>query len=141
MNRTRLHELLRFGAIGVVNTGVYAVAFVVLHRAVPYGVAHVLAFALAVVGSFFLNCRFTFRVRPTWSRFLRFPLVNASTFLIMSVGVTTLVELLHVTPDLAALLSAVASVPLTFVVARLVLVGRPTATVPLAGGPSGPDAP
>ena len=121
---SRLLELVRFGLIGVVNTGVYLSLFVGLNAVLPYLAAHVIAFGCSVVGSFFLNCAFTFRVQPSWRRFARFPLVNSGTFVMSTLGVTTLVEVLHLAADVAALVSSLASVPLTFVLARLVLVGH-----------------
>lgn len=121
--RDRVGELARFSAIGLVNTASYFVLFLLLHLMLPYLPAHVLAFAGAMTGSFFLNCAFTFRVRPTWGRFARFPLVNLGTFLLMTAGVAALVEFAGWAADPAALVSALAAVPLSFIVARLVLLG------------------
>ncbi|WP_370592932.1 hypothetical protein [Streptomyces sp. NBRC 110028] len=43
----------------------------------PQLAAHIAAFALSTVGSLFLTCRFTYRVRPTWRAFFLFPLSTA----------------------------------------------------------------
>lgn len=122
--RARFWELARFGAVGVINTAVYFVGFVVLHSVLPYLLAHVIAFGVGVVVSFFLNCAFTFRVRPTWGRFVRFPISNLTTFLVMTGGVSLLVEVFGADPDVAALVSALVGVPASYLVSRLLLVGR-----------------
>jgi putative flippase GtrA len=122
---TRWHgQFTRFAVIGLLNTGVYYALFVALHVGLPYLVAHVLAFAGAIVGSFFLNCRYTFRIIPTLGRFIRFPLANVATFVVMTAGVGVLVEWLHLAPDLAAIISALGAVPVTFLASRFLLLGR-----------------
>ncbi len=124
MTDPRWGELVRFGLIGLVNTGIYYAGFRLLHLALPYLAAHLIAFAVGVVVSFFLNCRFTFHVRPTLARFVRFPLANLTTLVVMTVAVSGLVEVLRVEPDVAALVAAIATVPITFVVSRLLVVGH-----------------
>ena len=119
-------EVVRFGLVGVVNTLFYYASYLLLVLVLPYLVAHVLAFAVAMTASFFLNCRFTYRTRPTWRKFLLFPLTVAANFLITTVGVAVLVELLDVDERVAPLVAAVAAIPLTFLATRAVLVGRGT---------------
>lgn len=120
--RSRWQELLRFGAFGVVNTLSYYVSFLVLLRLMPYLAAHVLAYVASMTGSFFLNCRYTFHVRPTWGRYVRFPLAGASTFVVMTVGVTVLVQGSGTNPEVASLGSALIAVPISYFLSRLLLV-------------------
>jgi len=117
-------EWLRFAGVGVVNTATYYVVFRGLHLFMLYLVAHVLAFAVCIVVSFFLNCAFTFHVSPTWRRFIRFPLSNLTTFIVMTVGVSVLVEEVGADPNVAALVSALVAVPVSFVISRMLLVGH-----------------
>jgi putative flippase GtrA len=121
--RSRWQELLRFGAFGVVNTLSYYGSFLVLLNLMPYLAAHVLAYAASMTGSFFLNCRYTFNVRPTWGRYMRFPLAGASTFVVMTVGVTLLVQGSGMNPEIASLGSALFAVPISYFLSRLLLVG------------------
>ena len=58
--------------VGLVNTGVYYALYLALLNRLPYLASHVVAFVLSMVGSFFLNSLFTYRVRPTWRKFLLF---------------------------------------------------------------------
>lgn len=125
--RIAVGRIVRFGVVGVLNTGTYYVLYLGFHRFLPYLLAHCLAFLIAMIGSYFLNCYFTFRVRPTWRRFLLFPLSNAANFVITSVGLYVLVGLLHANQTFAPLIAAAFAIPITFVVAQFLLVGRSTA--------------
>jgi putative flippase GtrA len=117
-------RIVRFGVVGVVNTGVYYGLYLILRTVVPYLVAHVIAFLLAMVGSYFLNCRFTFRTRPTLRKFLLFPLSNATNFTITSLGLYLLVDIGHLNEKISPLIAAAAAIPVTYLVARHVLVGQ-----------------
>ncbi|MET8505916.1 GtrA family protein [Streptomyces sp. NPDC004787] len=119
-------QLLRFGLVGAVNTGTYYGIYLLLGRWLPYIAAHVLAFALSMVGSFFLTSHFTYRTRPTWRKFLLFPLTNAANFTVTTVGVYVLVDLAGVDSRWAPLLAAAAAIPVTFVLSRTIMLGPDT---------------
>jgi putative flippase GtrA len=117
-------RIIRFGVVGVINTGVYYGLYLLLRTVLPYLVAHVIAFVLAMVGSYFLNCWFTFRTRPTLRKFLLFPLSNATNFAITSLGLYLLVDIGHVNEQVSPLIAAAAAIPVTYLVAQYVLVGK-----------------
>ncbi|MGW1226944.1 GtrA family protein [Streptomyces sp. NPDC001478] len=119
-------QIARFALVGVVNTGTYYGCYLLLLHGLPYLAAHVLAFALSMVGSFFLNAYFTYRTRPTWRKFLLFPLTNAANFVITTGGVYLLVDLAGFSDRYAPLVAAAAAIPLTFVVSRTIML-RPDA--------------
>jgi putative flippase GtrA len=121
----------RFVVVGLINTGVYYACYLPLRTVVHYLVAHVLATAIALVGSFLLNCWWTFRTRPTWRKFALFPLTNAANYLSTTAGVVVLVEWLSVDERIAPLLAAVATIPVTFFLSRYLLVDRPPAEGPV----------
>jgi putative flippase GtrA len=105
----------------VVNTAVYYGLYLLFLHWMPYLGAHVLAFALSMTGSFFLNARFTYRTRPTLRKFLLFPLTNATNFLLTTTGVYVIVDVLHAGNRFAPLLASGAAVPVTFVVSRSIM--------------------
>jgi putative flippase GtrA len=114
-------RIVTFAAVGAVNTGVYYGLYVLLRQVMPYLVASVIAFLLAMVGSYFLNCRFTFRTKPTWRTFLLFPLSNATNLVVTSVGLYLLVDRWHMNELVSPLIAAAFAVPITYVVAKYVL--------------------
>ncbi|GAA1349029.1 GtrA family protein [Streptomyces beijiangensis] len=116
-----ISQLIRFAMVGAVNTGTYYVCYLAFLTQLPYLAAHVLAFCLSMVGSFFLNAYFTYRIRPTWRKFLLFPLTNAANFVITTCGVYALVDLAHFSHTWAPLVAAAVAVPITFVVSRTIM--------------------
>jgi putative flippase GtrA len=121
---THLRQLVTFAAVGVVNTGTFYVLYLLLHRWLPYYPAFVIAFVLSMIGSFFLNTYVTYRTRPTWRKFLLFPLTNLTNFVVTSVGVFVLVEALGVGERIAPLVAAALAVPATFLLSRRILLTR-----------------
>jgi putative flippase GtrA len=112
---------VRFAIVGLANTLAYWWSFLLLQIAVSYAVAHVGAWLLAMIFSFFANCAFTFRVRPTLPRFLLFPLSTLPSFASATVGLVVLVEVFEVDSRVAPLLSAILAVPVTYFVLAMLL--------------------
>ncbi|WP_328627478.1 GtrA family protein [Streptomyces sp. NBC_00353] len=119
-------QMARFALVGVVNTGTYYGCYLALLTVLPYLAAHVIAFALSMTGSFLLNSYFTYRTRPTWRKFLLFPLTNAANFVITTGGVWLLVDRAGFSSRYAPLVAALAAIPITFVVSRAIML-RPDA--------------
>ncbi|MFD5540647.1 GtrA family protein [Streptomyces sp. NPDC127079] len=117
-------QIITFAAVGVVNTATYYGLYLLFLRYLPYLAAHVIAFLLSMVGSFFLNARFTYRIRPTWRKFLLFPLTNATNFVITTAGVYVIVDVLHAGSEFAPLMASAAAIPVTFVVSRWVMLPK-----------------
>jgi putative flippase GtrA len=125
-------QAVRFAAVGVVNTLTYLALYLALRLAMPYMAAHVVAFVLSMVGSFFLNTYFTYRTRPTWTKFLLFPLTNLVNFVMTTTGMYLLVSVLGMDERPAPLIAAAGAIPFTFVISRVILL-RPHREGALAG--------
>ncbi len=119
-------QAVRFAMVGVANTALYYVCYRLFLPVAPYLVAHVLAWCFAVVFSFFANCRFTYRVRPTWGRFALFPLTTLAAFLISTSGAVLLVEGAGVSEQYATLIAGMVAIPVTFLLTTYVLTGVPS---------------
>ncbi|MFB9906416.1 GtrA family protein [Allokutzneria oryzae] len=133
MNFGRYDRIIRFAGVGVINTGVYYGLYLLFGQVLHYQVAHITAFLIAMVGSYFLSCYFTFKVRPTWKKFLLFPLSNATSFTVQTLGLYLLVDIIGMNPDHAPLITMAVAIPITYVVARFVLTDRPAAAGPEVG--------
>ena len=127
-----LWALVRYALVGIVNAATYYAIYLVVLRDVGYLTAHVIGLGAAMIVSFFLNCRVTFRVRPSWRRFVLYPASQAVNVVATTVGVVALVGL-GVDERLAPLAAAVLAVPVSFFAARLVLAHHraTTATGPI----------
>ncbi|MEV5355816.1 GtrA family protein [Streptomyces sp. NPDC052693] len=114
-------QLPRFALVGAVNTTVYYALYLLLLTFLPYTAAHVSAFTLATVSSFFLNARFTYRTAVSWRKFLRFPLSVLVNLCVSTGGLYLLVREAHVDSRIASLAAAAVAVPVTFLVARRIM--------------------
>jgi putative flippase GtrA len=123
VSRLLAGQVLRFAVVGVVNTVTYYLLYLLLRPSIGYLAAHVVAFVVSTIGSFLLNSYVTYRTRPTWRKFVLFPLTVATNFVITTVGVALLVELANVDERIAPLLAAAIAIPATFVATRYVLLG------------------
>lgn len=116
-----LARIVRFGVVGTANTALYFGLYIVVRQICSYLVAHAFAYSTAMLLSFFLHCSVTFRTRPTLRKFLLFPLSNVTGFAVQTVGLSVLVGVVGMDPAYAPLPAMAAAVPVTFLVARLVL--------------------
>jgi putative flippase GtrA len=119
-----LRRLARFGAIGVLNTGIYYAVYLVLRTQITYLFAHICAFVFAMICSYFLNCYLTFRTRPTLRTFLLFPLSNIANFVLTTAGLRIAVAGLGIDQRIAPLAVAVFAIPLTYILAHHIMIGR-----------------
>ena len=122
MNHAVVREIVRFLASGLINTGVtYAIYLALLSKA-GYAIAYTVAYLIGIALSYLLSTRFVFRVNHSARRAVIFPVVYLIQYLF---GLTVLhasVAWLGIPEAFAALVSTVLSIPLTFVLSRLVLV-------------------
>lgn len=119
--KEQLGQVIRFALVGGVNTGTFFVIYLLLHPWMPYFLAYTLAFGLSMIGSFFMNTYFTYRTRPTWKKFLLFPLTNVTNYVIQSVGLYALVAWAGLDSKIAPLVAAVLAIPFTFLLSRKIL--------------------
>lgn len=119
-----LRRLIRFGLVGVANTAVYYGTYRLLLMGLPYLIAHLIAWVVSVVFSFYINCWFTYQVKPTLRRFLAFPLGVLTNLVFTTVGSVVLIELFDFPEAYAPLLCGILAIPFTYAVTTFVLTNR-----------------
>lgn len=117
-----LPAFLRFLAAGAASALVYYLLYQGIRQLLPYMLAHALALVIAMFAAYLLNCRFTFHVRPNLRGMVLYPLSNLAGFAISAPALYLLVDRLDVSQFFAPVLAQGIATPLTFLVARLVLV-------------------
>ena len=128
-HRSLLGGLVRYALVGVANAGVYYLTYLAVLASVGYLLAHVIGLGVAMIVSFLLNCRFTFRVRPTLMRLLLYPASQVVNIAATTVGVVALVHL-GVDERLAPLVAAALAVPVSYLAARTVMTRSRQGTPP-----------
>lgn len=117
-------RLLRFAAVGGVNTLTFYGCYLALHPWMPYFAAYTIAFLFSMAGSFFLNTYFTYRTRPSRKKFLLFPLTQVTNYVVQSAGLVVLVNWCGLGTRIAPLAAAVLAVPFTYLVSTRILLPR-----------------
>jgi putative flippase GtrA len=116
-------RILRFTAVGLVNTAIYTVLYIAFVAiSLPYLAAAILAFAISVAIAYFLNHRFTFRVADHSTQLVvQFFTVQGFGALVNIAALTIAVEWLGWTPIGAQLVIIPPVVAMTFVANRLIV--------------------
>ena len=118
-----LKEIFRFIFVGGINTVTFYVFFLLLHHVIGlyYLAAHIFAFFISMVGSYFLNVFFTFNVKPSLKTFLQFPITQAVNITVSSLLVYMFVEWLKVPAMVAPLFAVIFTVPITYIITAKIL--------------------
>lgn len=117
------HEFFKFIIVGGINSVVYYICYLIaIHLFYwHYLLAHVIAVAISVSGSFFLNSYYTYKVKPTWKKFFLFPLTQVVNLVATAIFLVFLVDLLHIDRSLAPVAAVVITIPITFFITSKVL--------------------
>ncbi|MFC4323766.1 GtrA family protein [Litchfieldia salsa] len=116
-------ELFRFVIVGGINTFHYYVLYLFLLHVVEshYFVAHSIGFLSSLIGSFFLNTTFTYKVKPTWAAFIRYPLTQLFNTSATSLLLFLFIEILQMNSSVAPIIAVLFTLPATFILTGRVL--------------------
>ncbi|MFC9753040.1 glycosyltransferase [Streptomyces sp. NPDC056921] len=116
--RRTLRQFIEFGLIGIINTAVYLAVYASLNVWIPYLTAHVIGYAVSVVGSFLLNSCITCRTKPTWHAFVRYPLSSVVNLVLTGILLYLGVSGLGMDKNIAAVAAGILATPFSFLLAR-----------------------
>lgn len=86
-----------------------------------YRIAYAISFASGILLSYLINTRFVFREQHSLRKLLLFPLVYLVTYLAGAIVLHTAVSGFGINKTIAPLLSICATLPLSYVLTKLVL--------------------
>ncbi|GKV70164.1 GtrA family protein [Sporosarcina sp. NCCP-2716] len=123
MPKFEAREFILFAIVGVVNTATYYLFYLAGLKGLglPYMIAHFGAVILSMIISFFLNSYVTYKVKPTWKKFLMYPLTQLVNIAVTAVLLFLLVDGLGMNSTIAPLAALIVTVPVTFIVTGKVL--------------------
>lgn len=116
-------QMFRFMLVGVLNTANYYVLYLAFIHvfSLPYLASHILAFLISMVGSFYFNSYFTYRVKPTLKKFLQFPLTYLVNISVSTLSLVLLVNIFHINENISPLIAQGLTIPATFFVSKKIL--------------------
>jgi len=122
--RASLPTIARFLAGGALNTGSTFVLYWLLLLVVEYRVAYAISFVAGILLSYVINTRFVFRARHSMRKVVLFPLVYLAGYLAGALVLQLSVAHFGVDARVAPLISVCATLPLTYILSKLVLTGE-----------------
>ncbi|HCU8497491.1 TPA: flippase GtxA [Staphylococcus aureus] len=124
MKLTQTHaEILKFIIVGGINTLNYYVVYLLLLKLlhIEYMISHITGFLVAFVISYYLNCYFVYRVKPTWRKFISFPITQIVNVSLQTVLLYVFVSRLNLPAEIAPFAGLVITIPITFVLSKWIL--------------------
>lgn len=127
-------EFIRFVILGGVNTVLTNVFYMLLLFVLPYAVSFTVSYVAGIGLSYYLNSVFVFRKPMEWRKALQFPVVYIVQYVIGLGLMFVLIEWAGVNEVLAPWLVVLLTLPITFLMSRLIIKGR----VPIAAKSTSP---
>ncbi|MBL8132851.1 MAG: GtrA family protein [Anaerolineae bacterium] len=121
---------LRYVIAGGVNSVFTYVIYLLLLPITPYTVAYGVSYFAGVPVGYVLNALFVFRQPLQWRTAFRFPAVYIVQYVLGTLFTILLVDNLHIPAEYAGALGTLMTVPVAFVITRLIL--KPSRVEPAA---------
>ncbi|HDP2777369.1 TPA: flippase GtxA [Staphylococcus aureus] len=124
MKLTQTHaEILKFIIVGGINTLNYYVVYLLLLKLlhIEYMISHITGFLVAFVISYYLNCYFVCRVKPTWRKFISFPITQIVNVSLQTVLLYVFVSWLNLPAEIAPFAGLIITIPITFILSKWIL--------------------
>ena len=118
----KAREFMRFILAGASNTLLTYLVYLLLFNWIGYRFSYLAAYVAGIIFSYFINTLFVFRAKPTKGTFLMYPLIYVVQYFFCAGILELSVKWLHIDAHFAPLVVVAMSVPLTFVLSRLVIV-------------------
>jgi putative flippase GtrA len=121
-NREFLRQGIYFVLSGGLNTLATYLLYLLLLNFLHYQIAYATSFIAGILLSYVLSTRFVFRTTHSWVKFSLFPLVYLISYAAGAAVLALSVNRLGIDQRIAPLVSACVTLPLSFVLSRLILV-------------------
>ncbi|HGO4131474.1 TPA: flippase GtxA [Staphylococcus aureus] len=124
MKLTQTHaEILKFIIVSGINTLNYYVVYLLLLKLlhIEYMISHITGFIVAFVISYYLNCYFVYKVKPTWRKFISFPITQIVNVSLQTVLLYVFVSWLNLPAEIAPFAGLIITIPITFILSKWIL--------------------
>ena len=101
------YEIIKFVIVGGINTLDYYLVYLILLK-----LLHI---------SYYLNCYFVYRVKPTLKKFLSFPLTQVVNMGMQSLFLYIFVRWFNFPSEIAPFVGLIVTIPITFILSKWIL--------------------
>jgi putative flippase GtrA len=110
--------------VGAINTLTGYILYVSLLAITSYTLSYTISYILGIFISYYLNSRFVFRTELKLTKAVQYPLVYLAQYVLGIILLRVFVELLGVSQILSPALIILITVPVTYLLNKLILKGR-----------------
>jgi putative flippase GtrA len=121
LNSLPIPRWARFVIGGGLNTGTTYIFYLGFSQFLDYQLAFLLAYAVGIIFSYFFNAKVVFQVALSWRALIAYPMVYLVQYLVSAVALGFFVEKLGMSKLTAPITVAVATLPLTYMLSKLVI--------------------
>jgi len=114
-------ERSRFLIIGLINTLISWVLFLILDLFIDYILAYTCSFILCIVSSYFLNSFFVFNQSLSLKKLFKYPIIYLIQYVVQAPSLIFLVETLNISKIFSIIIVTVIIIPITFVCSKLII--------------------
>jgi len=115
-------EFVSFVCFGAVNTILTYIIYLIFLLVVTYPVAYSMTFVIGVYTSYYFNTKFVFKQKLTLRKALQYPIVYLIQYVLGLGLLYLLVETFAMDPRIAPIIIVVITVPITFLLSRLIII-------------------
>ena len=115
--KDKILEIARFGIVGTTAMMIHYGIYYLLLSFMPVNLAF-------TIGYFLSFLYFTFRVPPSWDRFIRFGASHGTNYLLQIILLNFFVHLIGIDPKLAPIPVYAISIPVNYLLVRLAMVRK-----------------
>ena len=122
--KDKILEIARFGIVGTTAMMIHYGIYYLLLSFMPVNLAFTIGYFLSFLYNFMMSSYFTFRVPPSWDRFIRFGASHGTNYLLQIILLNFFVHLIGIDPKLAPIPVYAISIPVNYLLVRLAMVRK-----------------
>lgn len=120
-NRARLMEIMLFGIVGTTAMAIHYGIFYVLLPFLPVNVAFSLGYLISFLYNFAMSSRFTFKVKPSVGRLLRFAASHGTNYLLQIILLNFFIHVTGLNEKVAPIPVYAVSIPVNYILVRMAM--------------------
>ena len=120
-SRSRLFEIMRFGVVGTTAMMIHYGIYYALLSVVQVNVAFSLGYLISFLYNFTMTSYFTFRVKPSVGRFLRFATTHATNYVLQILLLNFFILIIGMDEKTAPVPVYAISIPVNYLLVRLAI--------------------